>query len=89
MFSAVLAGLMLGSCSSSDDLAGGNTPASQDGNGYVSLSLNLPTRSGSMSRAANDQFDDGLVDEYAVKMVPCSCLRVPMRKMRHLLELTS
>lgn len=66
LFSAVLAGLMLGSCSSSDDLAGGNTPASQDGSGYVSLSLNLPTRSGSMSRAANDQFDDGLADEYAV-----------------------
>lgn len=67
LFSAVLAGLMLGSCSSSDDLAGGNTPANQDGNGYVSLSLNLPTRSGSMSRAANDQFDDGLADEYAVE----------------------
>lgn len=58
---------MLGSCSSSDDLNGGNTPANQDGNGYVSLSLNLPTRSGSMSRAANDKFDDGLADEYAVK----------------------
>lgn len=67
LFSAVLAGLMLGSCSSSDDLVGGNTPANQDGSGYVSLSLNLPTRSGSMSRAANDQFDDGLADEYAVK----------------------
>lgn len=67
LFSAVLAGLMLGSCSSSDDLNGGNTPANQDGSGYVSLSLNLPTRSGSMSRAANDQFDDGLADEYAVK----------------------
>lgn len=66
LFSAVLAGLMLGSCSSSDDLAGGNTPASQDGNGYVSLSLNLPTRSGSMSRAENDKFDDGLAAEYAV-----------------------
>lgn len=67
LFSAVLAGLMLGSCSSSDDLTGGNTPASQDGNGYVSLSLNLPTRSGSMSRAENDKFDDGLANEYAVK----------------------
>lgn len=67
LFSAVLAGLMLGSCSSSDDLVGGNTPAYQDGNGYVSLSLNLPTRSGSMSRAENDNFDDGLADEYAVK----------------------
>lgn len=66
LFSAVLAGLMLGSCSSSDDLNGGNTPASQDGNGYVSLSLNLPTRSGSMSRAENDKFDDGLASEYAV-----------------------
>ena len=66
LFSAVLAGLMLGSCSSSDDLAGGNTPANQDGNGYVSLSLNLPTRSGSVSRAENDKFDDGLAAEYAV-----------------------
>ena len=67
LFSAVLAGLMLGSCSSSDDLAGGNTSANHEGSGYVSLSLNLPTRSGSMSRAANDVFDDGLADEYAVK----------------------
>lgn len=67
LFSAVLAGLMLGSCSSSDDLAGGNNTANQSGDGYVSLSLNLPTRSGSMSRAANDVFDDGLADEYAVK----------------------
>ena len=67
LFSVVLAGLMLGSCSSNDDLNGGNTSANQEGNGYVSLSLNLPTRSGSMSRAENDKFDDGLVDEYAVK----------------------
>lgn len=69
LFSVALAGLMLGSCSSSDDLNGGgnNTGSNQSGDGYVSLSLNLPTRSGSMSRAANDQFDDGLADEYAVK----------------------
>ena len=60
---------MLGSCSSSDDLNGGgnNTGSNQSGSGYISLSLNLPTRSGSMSRAANDKFDDGLADEYAVK----------------------
>ena len=69
LFSVALAGLMLGSCSSSDDLNGGgnNTGSNQSGSGYVSLSLNLPTRSGSMSRAENDKFDDGLVDEYAVK----------------------
>lgn len=68
LFSVALAGLMLGSCSSSDDLnGGGNTGSNQSGDGYVSLSLNLPTRSGSMSRAENDKFDDGLADEYAVK----------------------
>lgn len=68
LFSVALAGLMLGSCSSSDDLnGGGNTGSNQSGSGYISLSLNLPTRSGSMSRAENDQFDDGLADEYAVK----------------------
>lgn len=69
LFSVALAGLMLGSCSSSDDLNGGgnNTGSNQSGDGYVSLSLNLPTRSGSMSRAENDKFNDGLADEYAVK----------------------
>ena len=69
LFSVALAGLMLGSCSSSDDLNGGgnNTGSNQSGDGYVSLSLNLPTRSGSMSRAENDVFDDGLANEYAVE----------------------
>ena len=69
LFSVALAGLMLGSCSSSDDLNGGgnNTGSNQNGSGYISLSLNLPTRSGSMSRAENDNFNDGLADEYAVK----------------------
>lgn len=69
LFSVALAGLMLGSCSSSDDLNGGgnNTGSNQSGSGYISLSLNLPTRSGSVSRAANDKFNDGLADEYAVK----------------------
>lgn len=66
LFSAVLAGLMLGSCSSSDDLAGGNTPVSQDGNGYVAFTINLPSQSGSSSRA-NDVFNDGLAKEYSVQ----------------------
>lgn len=65
LFSAVLAGLMLGSCSSSDDLNGGNTPASQDGNGYVAFTINLPSQSGSSSRA-NDVFNDGMAKEYSV-----------------------
>lgn len=70
LFSAVLAGLMLGSCSSSDDLAGGNTPANQSGKGYVAFNINLPSQSGSSSRAGgseNDQFDAGMQSEYDVK----------------------
>lgn len=61
---------MLGSCSSSDDLNGGNTPANQDGNGYVAFTINLPSQSGSSSRAGsseNDQFNDGMAKEYSVQ----------------------
>ena len=70
LFSAVLAGLMLGSCSSSDDLNGGGTgnPGfNKDGNGFMSISVNLPTRSGSTTRAENDKYEDGLLPEYEVK----------------------
>ncbi len=69
LFSAVLAGLMLGSCSSSDDLAGGNTPANQDGSSYVAFNIHLPSQSGASSRAGsnNDEFKDGLTSEYDVK----------------------
>ena len=71
LFSVALAGLMLGSCSSSDDLnGGGNTGSNQSGNGYVAFNINLPTQSGSSSRAGtseNDQFKDGLESEYDVK----------------------
>lgn len=63
---------MLGSCSSSDDLNGGgnNTGSNQSGDGYVAFTINMPSQSGSSSRAfdsSNDQFKDGLANEYAVK----------------------
>lgn len=71
LFSVALAGLMLGSCSSSDDLnGGGNTGSNQSGDGYVAFTINMPSQSGSSSRAfdsSNDQFKDGLAKEYAVK----------------------
>lgn len=67
LFSAVLAGLMLGSCSSSDDLAGGNTSANQDGNGYVAFTINLPTQPSTRVGSFNDEFKDGMANEYAVK----------------------
>lgn len=66
LFSAVLAGLMLGSCSSSDDIAGTSEKFSADGKGYVNITLNLPTQPQSTSRAANDQFEHGVADEYKV-----------------------
>lgn len=70
LFSVALAGLMLGSCSSSDDLNGGGTgnPGfNKDGNGFMSISVNLPTRTGSTTRAENDKYEDGLSSEYEVK----------------------
>lgn len=68
LFSVALAGLMLGSCSSSDDLNGGgnNTGSNQSGNGYVAFTINLPSQSGSSSRA-NDDFNDGMAKEYSVQ----------------------
>ena len=66
LFSAVLAGLMLGSCSSSDDIAGNNTGFNETGKGYINISLNLPTQGKNVSRAANDVTADGNPDEYKV-----------------------
>lgn len=68
LFSVALAGLMLGSCSSSDDLNGGETGKfGADGQGFVNVTLNLPTQPQSTSRAINDEFDHGDATEYNVK----------------------
>lgn len=59
---------MLGSCSSSDDLNGGETGKfGADGQGFVNVTLNLPTQPQSTSRAINDEFDHGDATEYNVK----------------------
>ena len=65
LFSFALAALMLGACSSEDVIDnGGNGTVLPGEQGYISLGINLPTTPS--SRAANDQFDDGTEDEYAV-----------------------
>lgn len=53
-------------CSSDDTTANGSNgkPSYAEG-GYVKMAINLPSTSG--SRAANDEFDDGLAAEYQVK----------------------
>ena len=61
--------LMLGACSSDDVVSGTEGTGPQwnaDGKGYVSLAINLPQDRSTMSRAANDQFDDGDPSEYDV-----------------------
>lgn len=59
---------MFGSCSSSDDLnGGGSAPVKQDGNGYVAFTINLPTQPSTRAGSFNDEFKDGMANEYAVK----------------------
>lgn len=64
LFSIALAGLMLGSCSK-DAIDGGNGASwNENGEGFISLSLNIPATTGTASRAA--QVDDGVSSEYKV-----------------------
>ena len=68
----LLAAGMFAACSDTlEDATGGtntNTPAT--GEGYVKVAINMPTTSGASTRAdnteANDQFTNGIADEYAV-----------------------
>ena len=69
---AALLGLAMAGCSSDDLAEGAGGPQwNSEGNGYVSLSLNLPTQAATGMRQdnawENDQFDDGEPSEYAVK----------------------
>lgn len=63
--SMLAAGLTLAGCN--DDLGDGpGNPDQQIGNAYVKVTLNLPTATGATTRAANDDYDDGESNEYAV-----------------------
>ena len=69
---AAMLGLAVAGCSSDDIVVGENQGPqwNSEGKGYVALSLNLPTQASTgmrQSNSANDQFDDGEPDEYAVK----------------------
>lgn len=63
--SGLLAVGMLTACSD-DDVTPGNGPtAGFEGDGYIAVSINLPTTTG-MARGNNDVFDDGTDNEYEV-----------------------
>lgn len=71
LFGLAVIAAMTASCSSNEDLgtAGSGTGTNEAGVGYVAFNINLPTQSGSSSRAGseNDQFDAGTPNEYDVK----------------------
>ena len=66
-FGLLIAAGMFAACSDNLENGGtGNEGATID-KGYIRVALNLPTTSGSNSRISNDDFDDGVADEYEVK----------------------
>ena len=66
LFGLAVIAAMSASCSSNEDLgtAGPSTGNNESGASYASITINLPTASG--TRAANDKFDGGTASEYAV-----------------------
>lgn len=65
-FGLAVIAAMTASCSSNEDLgtAGPGTGTNEAGVSYASITIDLPTASG--TRAANDKFDGGTATEYAV-----------------------
>lgn len=61
--------LAFSGCSSDDVAEKGSTNGSYDFSkgGYMAVNINLPSKSGGAFKGVNDQFDDGLPSEYAVK----------------------
>lgn len=63
----LFAASMFAACSDNlNDTGSGNTNGSISDKGYIRVALNLPTTSGGNSRAANDQFNNGIDAEYKV-----------------------
>ena len=59
------AGLTFAGCTDDIDDASGSGVV-EGATGYVKVAVNLPTTSGNSTRGTNDNFDDGLADEYKV-----------------------
>lgn len=68
LFGALFAvGLSFTACSSDNDVVGNDVSnrLTENGEGYISVGISLPTDPASSTRA-NDAFDDGISDEYEV-----------------------
>ena len=70
LFGLAVIAAMTASCSSNEDLgtAGPGTGTNESGVSYASITINLPTTSGTraVDGSKNDQFDEGTPSEYAV-----------------------
>ena len=70
LFGLAVIAAMTASCSSNEDLgtAGSGTGTNESGVSYASITINLPTTSGTraVDGSKNDQFDEGTPSEYAV-----------------------
>lgn len=67
LFTLALGALLLAGCSSDAiDDPGNGSGTNTEGTGYLKVSVNLPTRAASSGSRANDNFDDGGENEYAV-----------------------
>ena len=76
LFACGLATMLLAGCSDSDNVADGGNTLDPNAKSYLSLRLNLPTTTGSGSRAdqfTNDEFDKGDAKEYQVNDITLVC----------------
>ena len=70
------AGLMAGCSDDLENGGGTSVPVAKGEKGYVKIAINLPTASNTVTRAENDNFDDGSESEYDVKKAgEPSCLQ--------------
>lgn len=60
-------GLLFGACASDNDVTENGSQVEKDGKGYIAVQIQLPSIPASATRAENDNYDDGLEAEYAVK----------------------
>ena len=65
--SLAAAGLLLAACSSSEDVAVSQSDEEARSEGYVAVDIALPQAPVAITRAANDNYDDGLASEYYVQ----------------------
>ena len=67
-FGLAVIAAMTASCSSNNDLVNGGNGSGENESGasYASITIKLPTTSGTRAGSENDQFEDGTASEYAV-----------------------